>query len=213
MLWSPHSANAQPGSAIRTGHAVTNAYTNCPICVPARASLATGRYVHQIGNWDNGHPYTGNTSSWHHRLREQGFNATSIGKLHFKGHGTDHGFTEEIEPLNVVDGIGDVLAVSGNSRPFATNDRVSERRTWRLDVFAIRPAQCRPRNKVVTRTSARRKTLVSVLVICMPTPAVYFAARLIRHLRPGRIAHAAAMANRGLAQSSRHGLFQAIFHI
>ena len=36
-----------------------NAYTNCPICVPARASLATGRYVHQIGYWDNGHPYDG----------------------------------------------------------------------------------------------------------------------------------------------------------
>jgi choline-sulfatase len=24
-----------------------NAYTSCPICVPVRASLATGRYVHQ----------------------------------------------------------------------------------------------------------------------------------------------------------------------
>jgi arylsulfatase A-like enzyme len=36
-----------------------NAYTNCPICVPARASLATGRYVHQLGYWDNGHPYDG----------------------------------------------------------------------------------------------------------------------------------------------------------
>lgn len=36
-----------------------NAYTPCPICVPARASLATGRYVHQIGYWDNGTPYHG----------------------------------------------------------------------------------------------------------------------------------------------------------
>ena len=100
------------------GTRFTNAYTNCPICVPARASLATGRYVHQIGNWDNGHPYTGNAPSWHHRLREQGLNATSIGKLHFKGQDTDHGFTQEIEPLNVVDGIGDVLGCIREQPPF-----------------------------------------------------------------------------------------------
>lgn len=31
------------------GTRFSDAYTNCPICVPARASLATGRYVHQIG--------------------------------------------------------------------------------------------------------------------------------------------------------------------
>ncbi len=36
-----------------------NAYTNCPICVPSRASFATGRYVHEIGNWDNASPYQG----------------------------------------------------------------------------------------------------------------------------------------------------------
>ena len=35
------------------------AYTNCPICVPARATFATGRYVHDIGNWDNAFPYDG----------------------------------------------------------------------------------------------------------------------------------------------------------
>ena len=28
------------------------AYTNCPICVPVRASLATGRWVHQARYWD-----------------------------------------------------------------------------------------------------------------------------------------------------------------
>jgi choline-sulfatase len=33
-------------------------YCNCPICVPSRASLATGRYVHEIGCWDNAHPPT-----------------------------------------------------------------------------------------------------------------------------------------------------------
>ena len=95
-----------------------NAYTNCPICVPARASLATGRYVHQIGCWDNGHPYDGSVPSWHQRLREQGFVCDSIGKLHFKGQGTDHGFTDEVEPLHVVDGSGDVLGCIRDDPPF-----------------------------------------------------------------------------------------------
>ena len=95
-----------------------NAYTNCPICVPARASLATGRYVHQLGYWDNGHPYDGTPVSYHQRLREQGFCCDSIGKLHFKGQGADHGFSEEIEPLHVVDGVGDVLGCIRDRPPF-----------------------------------------------------------------------------------------------
>ena len=100
------------------GTRFANAYTNCPICVPVRASLATGRYVHQVGYWDNAHAYDGRVPTWHHRLREQGHAMTSIGKLHFKGQGADHGFGKEIEPLNVVDGIGDTLSCIRNNPPF-----------------------------------------------------------------------------------------------
>ena len=89
------------------GARFTNAYTNCAICVPARAALATGRYVHQIGNWDNGFPYDGSVPSWGHRLKEQGYQVDSTGKLHFRSADDDNGFTEEIEPLHVVEGIGD----------------------------------------------------------------------------------------------------------
>ena len=49
-----------------------NAYANCPICVPSRASFATGRYVHEIGYWDNAFPYTGTPPSLGHRLHEHG---------------------------------------------------------------------------------------------------------------------------------------------
>ncbi|MEZ4868895.1 MAG: sulfatase-like hydrolase/transferase [Caldilineaceae bacterium] len=92
------------------GTRFTHAYTNSPICVPARAALATGRYVHDIGNWDNAFPYTGDVTSWGHRIRGAGLFVDSIGKLHFRGLGTDHGFSQEVEPLHVVDGVGDVLA-------------------------------------------------------------------------------------------------------
>jgi choline-sulfatase len=87
----------------------TNAYCNSPICVPSRASLATGRYVHDIRFWDNGIPYDGSVPSWGHRLKQAGHEAVSIGKLHFRSADDDNGFTEEIMPLHVVDGIGDPL--------------------------------------------------------------------------------------------------------
>ena len=35
------------------GTRFSQAYTCSPICVPARAAFATGRYVHEVGFWDN----------------------------------------------------------------------------------------------------------------------------------------------------------------
>lgn len=85
-----------------------NAYTNCPICVPARASLATGRYVHDLRLWDNAHPYTGQPQGWGHRLMDAGHHVTSIGKLHYRSSDDPTGWSEEIDTLHVVDATGDV---------------------------------------------------------------------------------------------------------
>jgi choline-sulfatase len=89
----------------------TNAYTNCPICVPARASLATGRYVNEIGAWDNAAPYTGTNPSWGHRLTEQGYQVTTVGKLHYRDDSDDTGFPDKRLSLNVLNGIGDVYSL------------------------------------------------------------------------------------------------------
>lgn len=85
-----------------------NAYTNCPICVPARASLATGRYVHEIRMWDNAHPYYGEPKSWGHRLMDSGHHVTAIGKLHYRSDKDQTGWNQEIDTLHVIEGIGDV---------------------------------------------------------------------------------------------------------
>ena len=90
------------------GTVFENAYCNSPICVPSRASLATGEYVHRTGYWDSAAPYDGRVPSWHHRLRDAGYDVVSIGKLHFRGADDDHGFSEVLHPVHVVDGIGDV---------------------------------------------------------------------------------------------------------
>ena len=51
------------------GTRFTDAYTPSPICVPARAAFATGRYPHQTGYWCNASPYAGTPPSWAHRLQ------------------------------------------------------------------------------------------------------------------------------------------------
>jgi choline-sulfatase len=96
----------------RRGTRFSSAYTNCPICVPARASLATGRYVHQIRFWDNAIAYDGSVPSWGHRLIAQGHEVVAIGKLHYVDSDPQrNGFTEEIVPMHLADGDGDVVGM------------------------------------------------------------------------------------------------------
>lgn len=50
------------------GTLFSSAYCASPVCIPARASFAVGKYIHQIGYWDNADAYDGAVPSWHHRL-------------------------------------------------------------------------------------------------------------------------------------------------
>jgi choline-sulfatase len=102
----------------KEGTRFTSAYTNCPICVPARASLATGRYVHDVQCWDNAIAYEGNPLSWGHRLMETGHQVTSIGKLHYtRSNPKVNGFDEEILPMHLVEGLGDLLGLIRDELP------------------------------------------------------------------------------------------------
>ncbi|MEM9358630.1 MAG: sulfatase-like hydrolase/transferase [Pseudomonadota bacterium] len=83
-----------------------NAYTPSPICVPTRAALATGQYIHRTGHWDSAAPYAGEPTSWMHAVRETGADVASIGKLHFRSSNDDNGFSDEILPMHVVGEIG-----------------------------------------------------------------------------------------------------------
>jgi len=88
------------------GTQFSNAYTNCPICVPARASFATGRYVHDIGYWDNSMGYDGRVQGWGHRLQTAGMRVESIGKLHYRLETDDVGLDRQHIPMHIKDGVG-----------------------------------------------------------------------------------------------------------
>ena len=72
------------------GTRFTRAYTTFPLCVPARASMVTGRHPHEIGVNGNsvpdaahGSPELGrDPSSLGHRLRELGYDTAYAGKWH-----------------------------------------------------------------------------------------------------------------------------------
>jgi choline-sulfatase len=100
------------------GTRFTSAYTNCPICVPARAAFAAGRYVHETRCWDNAIAYEGKPASWGHRLMEQGHHVASIGKLHYQAaDARKNGFDEEILPMHIVNGHGDLLGLIRDELP------------------------------------------------------------------------------------------------
>ena len=100
-----------------SGVRFSKAYCNSPVCIPARAVIATGRYINQIGFWDNADPYDGSVRSWHHRLREAGHRVVSIGKLHFRSTEDDNGFSEEIVPMHVIEGKGDLMGLVREELP------------------------------------------------------------------------------------------------
>ena len=94
-----------------TGTRFANAYASSPLCCPSRATLACGRYPHETGYWDNCLVYDGRLPSWMRRIRDQDHTVSSVGKLHFRSSEDDNGFSEEIAPMHIVNGIGGLTAL------------------------------------------------------------------------------------------------------
>ena len=82
------------------------AYCNSPICVPSRASFATGRYVHDLGTWDNAIAYDGRVPGWGHALQRTGHRVNSIGKLHYSNAEDPTGFDHQYHPMHIYGGHG-----------------------------------------------------------------------------------------------------------
>ncbi|MEL0020743.1 MAG: sulfatase-like hydrolase/transferase, partial [Rickettsiales bacterium] len=88
------------------GTRFANAYTPCPICVPARGSFATGRPVHETRYWDNAQAYDGSLPGWAQYLQQAGRPVEAIGKMHYRREEDPLGYDKQHEPMHIVDGIG-----------------------------------------------------------------------------------------------------------
>jgi len=73
-----------------------SAYCNSPICMASRMSFMTGRFIHNIGTWDNVTALRSDEITWAHRLRSLGYDVALSGKQHFGGADQLHGFQAQL---------------------------------------------------------------------------------------------------------------------
>lgn len=72
------------------------AYTNSPLCTPARYCFMTGQLVSRTGAWDNAAYMPSVTPTFAHYLRMMGYRTSLSGKMHFVGPDQLHGFEERL---------------------------------------------------------------------------------------------------------------------
>ena len=72
------------------------AYSNSPLCAPARFSMMSGRLNSAIGAYDNASEFAAGVPTFAHYLRAGGYQTTLVGKMHFVGPDQLHGYEERL---------------------------------------------------------------------------------------------------------------------
>lgn len=63
-----------------------SAFANCPVCMPSRMSMLSGRYPGTLGIRSNGSEMPEDIDCVQHLLGRYDYHTANIGKLHFKNH-------------------------------------------------------------------------------------------------------------------------------
>ncbi|MDZ7841769.1 MAG: choline-sulfatase [Gammaproteobacteria bacterium] len=79
-----------------TGTVFRNAYSNSPLCAPARFLFMAGQLPSRIGAYDNAAEFRSEIPTFAHYLRLQGYQTTLSGKMHFIGADQLHGFESRL---------------------------------------------------------------------------------------------------------------------
>jgi len=74
------------------GMRFTSAYCPAPLCVPSRMSFMTSRTPSRNRVWNNEGILSSAIPTWAHVLTAAGYETSLIGRMHFKGLDTRHGF-------------------------------------------------------------------------------------------------------------------------
>jgi choline-sulfatase len=73
-----------------------SAYSNSPLCAPARFAMMAGRLNSKIGAYDNASEFASSIPTFAHYLRSAGYQTSLIGKMHFVGADQLHGFEDRL---------------------------------------------------------------------------------------------------------------------
>src|SRR5690606_26430683 len=79
-----------------SGVSFRRAYTETPVCVPARATALTGRLGHETGVLDNSTRLDPDAQTFPKELRRHGYRTQAIGKMHFSPPRADHGMSLQL---------------------------------------------------------------------------------------------------------------------
>ncbi len=80
----------------RSGTSFRNAYTPCPLCVPARMAFVSGQSPSSTGVFVNNDTLPDTTPTFLHAMVQAGYETVLIGRMHFVGADQRHGFTKRI---------------------------------------------------------------------------------------------------------------------
>ena len=72
------------------------AYTACPLCVPARSAMLTGRLPSRTGIFTNNGVIPSDHATFAHSLGAAGYDVVLCGRMHFLGEDQRHGFTRRL---------------------------------------------------------------------------------------------------------------------
>ena len=112
------------------GASFTNAYTSCPLCVPARLSFLTGQLPARSKIYTNEQALPSDQATFLHSLTAEGYETVLCGRMHFRGPDQRHGFSKRI--------FGDMTPTQWNRRStsFRENRNPKMAPTY-LDPFAV----------------------------------------------------------------------------
>lgn len=74
----------------------TSAYSNSPLCAPARFAMMSGQLNSKIGAYDNASEFPASVPTFAHHLRADGYQTSLVGKMHFVGPDQLHGYEERL---------------------------------------------------------------------------------------------------------------------
>ena len=97
----------------------TRAYADCPLCVPARVGIMTGKQVftHGVANNEQTSMVMGREATLPTYLRACGYQTAAIGKMHFGPQRVRHGFEEMILPDDYYRGIASLRQRPATNAP------------------------------------------------------------------------------------------------
>lgn len=97
---------------LRRGTAFENAFTNQPLCSPARSCLFTGQYATKTGVWKLGFGLQPGTTTLATLLRAQGYSTNYIGKWHLAPNSRDNNASRGYVPPEYRGGFDDLWQAS-----------------------------------------------------------------------------------------------------